>query len=152
MDWHLKASSWDLTELEQEAFPNIETVGGSSSLRDLRTNTGDFSVDLKLGQLGNSGPESVNKWKESGVSKIASSPSGSSKRARAANNGTQPVSCLVDGCTSDLSNCRDYHRRHKVCELHSKTPEVTICGQKQRFCQQCSRYYMNDANCGFQLV
>ncbi|XP_062169957.1 squamosa promoter-binding-like protein 13A [Alnus glutinosa] len=141
MDWHLKAASWDLTELEQEAFPNIETVGGSSSLRDLRTNKGDFSVDLKLGQLGYSGPESVNKWKEPGVSKMASSPSGSSKRARAANNGTQPVSCLVDGCTSDLSNCRDYHRRHKVCELHSKTPQVTICGQKQRFCQQCSRFH-----------
>lgn len=63
------------------------------------------------------------------------------KRARAANSGTHSVSCLVDGCQSDLSNCRDYHRRHKVCELHSKTPQVLINGQKQRFCQQCSRFH-----------
>lgn len=142
MDWHLRAPSWDLSELEQGALPNIEsTVVGSSSCGDHETNKGDFSVDLKLGHLGNSAPEAVTKWKEPGASKMTSSPSGSSKRARAANNGTQPVSCLVDGCTSDLSNCRDYHRRHKVCELHSKTPEVTICGQKQRFCQQCSRFH-----------
>ena len=71
---------------------------------------------------------------------MASSPSGSSKRARTISSTSLTVSCLVDGCNSDLSNCRDYHRRHKVCELHSKTPEVTIAGLKQRFCQQCSRF------------
>ena len=81
----------------------------------------------------------MNKWKEPGVLKIESSPS---KRARATNNGTLPVSCLVDECNSDLSTCRDYHRRHKVCELHSKTAQVMINGQKQRFCQQCSRYFL----------
>ncbi|XP_022137312.1 squamosa promoter-binding-like protein 13A [Momordica charantia] len=76
------------------------------------------------------------------LEKMASSTSGSSKRARGANNGgAQPVFCLVDGCNSDLSSCRDYHRRHKVCELHSKTPQVTIGGLKQRFCQQCSRFH-----------
>ncbi|KAK4762634.1 hypothetical protein SAY86_008402 [Trapa natans] len=62
------------------------------------------------------------------------------KRARAANSAQVPA-CLVDGCNSDLSKCRDYHRRHKVCELHSKTPKVTIRGQEQRFCQQCSRFH-----------
>ncbi|XP_047959407.1 squamosa promoter-binding-like protein 13A [Salvia hispanica] len=49
--------------------------------------------------------------------------------------------CLVDGCSADLSACRDYHRRHKVCEAHSKTPKVTIGGREQRFCQQCSRFH-----------
>jgi hypothetical protein len=48
--------------------------------------------------------------------------------------------CSVQGCDADLSRCRDYHRRHKVCEAHSKTPVVTVAGQQQRFCQQCSRY------------
>lgn len=76
---------------------------------------------------------------------LSSSSSGSSKRARAPNNGgTQGASCLVDGCNSDLSKCRDYHRRHKVCEVHSKTPKVTILGQEQRFCQQCSRFHSLD--------
>ncbi|KAJ8759053.1 hypothetical protein K2173_003291 [Erythroxylum novogranatense] len=70
-----------------------------------------------------------------------SSSSGSSKRARIPSNGTQVPSCLVDGCTFDLSKCRDYHRRHKVCELHSKTARVFIRGLEQRFCQQCSRFH-----------
>ncbi|KAL0335946.1 UNVERIFIED_CONTAM: Squamosa promoter-binding-like protein 13A, partial [Sesamum radiatum] len=67
-----------------------------------------------------------------------SSFSGSSKRAKAPGNITQVAHCLVDGCNADLSLCRDYHRRHKVCEIHSKTPKVTIGGREQRFCQQCS--------------
>ncbi|EOY22518.1 hypothetical protein QUC31_007778 [Theobroma cacao] len=137
MDWNLKATSWDLTELVNEAVPTIDVANGSSSYGVPR-NEGDFSVDLKLGQVGNSGEESMNKWKEPGELKMESSPS---KRARATNNGTHQVSCLVDGCNSDLSSCRDYHRRHKVCELHSKTPQVMINGQKQRFCQQCSRFH-----------
>ncbi|GMH15106.1 hypothetical protein Nepgr_016947 [Nepenthes gracilis] len=69
-------------------------------------------------------------------------PSPGSKRARPPSScGSQEVSCLVDGCSSDLSKCRDYHRRHKVCELHSKTAKVTLGGQDQRFCQQCSRFH-----------
>ncbi|KAL4301980.1 hypothetical protein GQ457_10G029630 [Hibiscus cannabinus] len=69
------------------------------------------------------------------------SSSVSIKRARSPGSGNQVPSCLVDGCTADLSKCRDYHRRHKVCEVHSKTPKVTIRGQEQRFCQQCSRFH-----------
>lgn len=66
----------------------------------------------------------------------------SSKRAKTPLGGTNNiiVSCLVDGCNADLNQCREYHRRHKVCELHSKTPKVAIAGREQRFCQQCSRY------------
>ncbi|KAK7358660.1 hypothetical protein VNO77_00598 [Canavalia gladiata] len=144
MDWNLKAPSWDLTEVDQPNLPNMETMDGSSRY-GVYTTKGEFSVDLKLGQVGNSGTTEsmLTKSKDaSGVSKVATtSSSGSSKRARAINNGTQIVSCLVDGCHSDLSNCRDYHRRHKVCEIHSKTAQVTIGGQKQRFCQQCSRFH-----------
>lgn len=142
MDWNLKATSWDFTEFVEGGVPSnsIDAVNGSSSYKVVPRNKGDFSVDLKLGQVGNSGDESLNKWKGPGVGglKMQSSPS---KRARATNNGTHQVSCLVDDCISDLSNCRDYHRRHKVCELHSKTAQVLINGQKQRFCQQCSRFH-----------
>ncbi|XP_071705524.1 uncharacterized protein [Rutidosis leptorrhynchoides] len=68
--------------------------------------------------------------------------SSSSKRAKTPANGNNIiVSCLVDGCNADLSQCREYHRRHKVCEVHSKTPKVTIAGREQRFCQQCSRFH-----------
>ncbi|KAI5383811.1 squamosa promoter-binding-like protein 13A isoform X2 [Lathyrus oleraceus] len=155
MEWNnLKAPSWDLTEMEQGTLNNIEPMDGSRSFGfGDYTTKGEFSVDLKLGQVGNSSTE-LSKSKDvavvgvggvGGVSKMSSSSSsttsGSSKRARAINNGTHIVSCLVDGCQADLSNCRDYHRRHKVCELHSKTAQVTIGGHKQRFCQQCSRFH-----------
>lgn len=148
MEWNLKASSWDLSGIEEATtLPNIETMEESNRFGGYKTE-GEFSVDLKLGQVGNSATESsssplpLSKDVSASVSKIASpsSSSGSFKRARAVNNTTLTVSCVVDGCNSDLSNCRDYHRRHKVCELHSKTPEVSIGGLKQRFCQQCSRY------------
>lgn len=66
---------------------------------------------------------------------------GSSKRAKAPGSMSLNVRCLVDGCNADLTLCRDYHRRHKVCESHSKSPKVTIGGKEQRFCQQCSRFH-----------
>ncbi|GFY92683.1 squamosa promoter binding protein-like 9 [Actinidia rufa] len=47
--------------------------------------------------------------------------------------------CQVDGCHVALVNAKDYHRRHKVCEMHSKAPKVEVLGLEQRFCQQCSR-------------
>lgn len=47
--------------------------------------------------------------------------------------------CQVDGCGLDLSSAKDYHRKHRVCESHSKSPKVVIAGLERRFCQQCSR-------------
>lgn len=52
--------------------------------------------------------------------------------------GTYPM-CQVDNCKEDLSNAKDYHRRHKVCELHSKSSKALVAKLMQRFCQQCSR-------------
>uniref|UniRef100_A0A5B6YN90 Putative squamosa promoter-binding-like protein 16 isoform X1 n=1 Tax=Davidia involucrata TaxID=16924 RepID=A0A5B6YN90_DAVIN len=96
-----------------------------------------------LGRLGELGERSVNRIADPKVfvMESSSSSSGSLKRAKAPGNIAQAVSCLVDGCNSDLSQCKEYHRRHKVCELHSKTPKVTIAGREQRFCQQCSRFH-----------
>lgn len=47
--------------------------------------------------------------------------------------------CQVEGCHVALVSAKDYHRRHKVCEIHSKAPKVVVLGVEQRFCQQCSR-------------
>lgn len=49
------------------------------------------------------------------------------------------ASCQADRCGANLADARRYHRRHKVCEFHSKSPVVIISGLRQRFCQQCSR-------------
>ncbi|XP_016491740.1 squamosa promoter-binding protein 1 [Nicotiana tabacum] len=50
-------------------------------------------------------------------------------------------SCQVEQCTADMAGAKPYHRRHKVCEFHSKAPVVLISGIQQRFCQQCSRFH-----------
>ncbi|KAK9272444.1 hypothetical protein L1049_002817 [Liquidambar formosana] len=139
MDRNLKASAWDLTELNQQNNTLFASLVESSSLGGNKK-IGEFSVDLKLGRLGDLGDRSVGKLKNLKASTMVSSPSGSSKRIRTLN-GTQNVSCSVDGCTSDLSRCREYHRRHRVCERHSKTPVVIIRGEERRFCQQCSRFH-----------
>uniref|UniRef100_A0A7N0RJ35 SBP-type domain-containing protein n=1 Tax=Kalanchoe fedtschenkoi TaxID=63787 RepID=A0A7N0RJ35_KALFE len=137
MDWSSsKGPSWDWPELEQQqqhSFPanNIDIGSGS------------FSVDLNLGSVIGSSQTQL------GISRSQLPLPSKRARAAAANCSASAVGqqqaatayCLVDDCKSDLSNCRDYHRRHKVCEVHSKTPEVTIQGRKQRFCQQCSRFH-----------
>ncbi|CAN4078910.1 unnamed protein product [Withania somnifera] len=51
-------------------------------------------------------------------------------------------SCQVEQCTADMADAKPYHRRHKVCEFHSKSPIVLISGLQQRFCQQCSRFHL----------
>ncbi|CAL0323283.1 unnamed protein product [Lupinus luteus] len=56
-------------------------------------------------------------------------------------NGSHNLCCLVDGCNFDLSDSRKYHKRHRVCEKHSKTIVVLVGGKQQRFCQQCSRFH-----------
>lgn len=138
MDWELKASStWDFTVIgtEDDHDPRLAALVSSDGL-GLNNNRGDFSVDLKLGRLVDMADD---KGKAQKGNFNASSPSGSSKRARAIS-GAQIVTCLVDGCMADLSGCREYHRRHRVCERHSKTPVVSVGGKEQRFCQQCSRF------------
>lgn len=66
------------------------------------------------------------------------------KRVRSGSPGAAAANypmCQVDDCKADLSSAKDYHRRHKVCELHSKTTKALVGKQMQRFCQQCSRFH-----------
>lgn len=49
------------------------------------------------------------------------------------------AACQVEDCGADLSKAKDYHRRHKVCQMHSKASKALVGNQMQRFCQQCSR-------------
>jgi hypothetical protein len=163
MDWDLKMPvSWDLAELEHDAVPAIAApapmLAASSIVAAARgpPSRPECSVDLKLGGLGEFGaaPDggAVREPAARGgpvvpvssASAAAVVPSASPlRRPRprpGAGGGTGYCpSCAVDGCKADLSRCRDYHRRHKVCEAHSKTPLVVVAGREMRFCQQCSR-------------
>ncbi|CAJ1932878.1 unnamed protein product [Sphenostylis stenocarpa] len=67
---------------------------------------------------------------------------GGNKRVRSGSPGTASYPmCQVDNCREDLSKAKDYHRRHKVCEAHSKASKALLANQMQRFCQQCSRFH-----------
>lgn len=58
---------------------------------------------------------------------------------RGGGGGVSPPCCQAERCGADLTDAKRYHRRHKVCEFHSKAPVVVVAGMRQRFCQQCSR-------------
>ena len=63
------------------------------------------------------------------------------KRARGEDGGGgAEVRCQVEGCGLNLTRVKDYHRKHRVCEAHTKSPRVIVAGQERRFCQQCSRW------------
>lgn len=69
-----------------------------------------------------------------------SSSSGKKTKALSCPNGVAaPPRCQVEGCNLDLSSAKDYHRKHRICEHHSKSPRVVVAGVERRFCQQCSR-------------
>jgi hypothetical protein len=70
---------------------------------------------------------------------------GAGKRGRSSSPQSQVPTCQVDGCTADLSKGKDYHRRHKVCEMHSKATTALVSRVMKRFCQQCSRFHPLDS-------
>ncbi|XP_031279779.1 squamosa promoter-binding-like protein 1 [Pistacia vera] len=89
-------------------------------------------LSLKLG--GNGFPvceREVGNW-EGASGKKTKFGAGSSNRAV----------CQVEDCGADLSSAKDYHRRHKVCEMHSKASRALVGNVMQRFCQQCSRFHV----------
>ncbi|KAG2694997.1 hypothetical protein I3760_08G170500 [Carya illinoinensis] len=49
--------------------------------------------------------------------------------------------CQADECGVDLRMGKTYHKRHKVCESHSRAAVVLVSGVGQRFCQQCSKFH-----------
>ncbi|KAG2318863.1 hypothetical protein Bca4012_054934 [Brassica carinata] len=73
----------------------------------------------------------------SAVSVKMLTPSGVARKKQS----LQVPRCQIDGCELDLSSAKDYHRKHRVCQNHSKCPKVTVGGLERRFCQQCSRLH-----------
>ncbi|GMJ13429.1 SQUAMOSA PROMOTER BINDING PROTEIN (SBP)-domain transcription factor 6 [Hibiscus trionum] len=107
-----------------------------SSLVDSNTEESSL-IDLKLGRLAD--------YRDAQDGKLLNTCAVSSvHRALTANKARRTSSpcCQVYGCNKDLSSSKDYHKRHKVCEAHSKTAKVIVHGIEQRFCQQCSRFHL----------
>ncbi|KAM3345023.1 squamosa promoter-binding-like protein 1 [Capsicum galapagoense] len=66
----------------------------------------------------------------------------SGKKAKIGGVSSNRTICQVQDCQVDLSMSKDYHRRHKVCGVHSKAAQALVGNVMQRFCQQCSRFHV----------
>ncbi|XP_068656268.1 uncharacterized protein [Aristolochia californica] len=122
------------------SFVRDDESGGS--ILDSNSRGDSSFIDLKLGRLADYRDGKIDKSSKDsrGLSSVVSSVP--PKRGRSANLSSQTPFCQVHGCNMDLSSSKDYHKRHKVCELHSKTAKVIVNGIEQRFCQQCSRFHL----------
>lgn len=138
--FRLEASDDVLEDFDlKKEFAKAEPTGGSPTL-EASVGSGEPLLGLKLGKrmyfedisAGGNG-------KNSSFPAVCGSYSTSAKRSRSNSQTTQAALCQVEGCGLDLSSAKDYHRKHRVCENHSKSPKVIVGGLERRFCQQCSR-------------
>ncbi|XP_057543130.1 squamosa promoter-binding-like protein 6 [Amaranthus tricolor] len=120
---------------------NHPSLGGEEKECRSRVSNVFSLVDLKLGRLEDGGIGKGDELMNTHVpeSSISSSPS---KKARSTLLSMRSQCCQVLGCNTDLSSFKSYYKRHKVCDLHTKTPRVIVDGIEQRFCQQCSRFHL----------
>ncbi|GMP56257.1 hypothetical protein CsSME_00020809 [Camellia sinensis var. sinensis] len=65
-----------------------------------------------------------------------------------------PHVCQVHECSKDSSSSKSYHKRHKVCDVHSKISRIIVNSIEQWFCQQYSRFHLlakfDDGKCSCQ--
>ncbi|KAJ8536334.1 hypothetical protein K7X08_034735 [Anisodus acutangulus] len=100
-------------------------------------------IDLKLGRFPDHNIDAnIFKSPKSMPSFTSAESIVPAKRMKTGGVNSQKPFCQVQGCGKDLRSCKDYHKRHKVCEVHSKTAKVIVNGIEQRFCQQCSRFHL----------
>ncbi|KAK4260970.1 hypothetical protein QN277_004027 [Acacia crassicarpa] len=131
---HVIALNSPLGEVESETRHPCSVV--ESKIHD------SSLIDLKLGRLGDCNDSSSDKNDNEGFTFQPMHLSSLTKRARTSSLPTQTPVCQVYGCNKDLSSSKEYHKRHKVCDVHSKTAKVIVHGIEQRFCQQCSRFHL----------
>ncbi|XP_031264370.1 squamosa promoter-binding-like protein 2 isoform X1 [Pistacia vera] len=122
-------------------FTWVDSVGNFSS-SDASVISGESIIGLKLGKRTYFEDVCAAATSKSpSVSMISASSVATTKRSRSSNQNAQTPRCQVEGCNLDLKSAKDYHRRHRICESHSKSPKVIIAGLERRFCQQCSRFH-----------
>ncbi|KAL3835703.1 hypothetical protein ACJIZ3_010439 [Penstemon smallii] len=118
-------------------------VSGTSPLPEASIGSMEPLISLELGERtyfennsagGNAGSTSL--------SVMPNNPSTTTTQKKVKSSQNAPIPrCQVEGCDLDLSTAKEYHRKHRVCECHSKCSKVVIKGLERRFCQQCSRFH-----------
>ena len=132
-DWNPKMWEWDSQRFEAkpvEAAEQSDLQVGNGTQFDLNANNNNN------GGLSYEGEEIRGLDLNLSTVEETTRPS---KKVKSGSPGRNYPKCQVDNCNEDLSVAKDYHRRHKVCEVHSKATKALVGNQMQRFCQQCSR-------------
>ncbi|TKW12329.1 hypothetical protein SEVIR_5G029400v4 [Setaria viridis] len=152
-----KSLEWDLNDWRWDANLFLATPAAAApsecSSRELSRAQGeiDFGVVVDKrrrlspeedGSAGCSNDSAVANGDNGHVVSVQRRRSSEEERPRKGASSSTPPSCQVDGCHADLSGARDYHKRHKVCEAHTRTSVVCIKNVEHRFCQQCSRFHL----------
>ncbi|CAA7013530.1 unnamed protein product [Microthlaspi erraticum] len=139
-DWNPKMWEWDSQRFEAkpvEAEASPLHLGNGTQF-DVNNNNGGLTYEGEERGLDLNLSSGFNAVEE--TTPVVTRPS---KRVRSGSpGGGNYPKCQVDNCKEDLSIGKDYHRRHKVCEVHSKATKALVGKQMQRFCQQCSRFHL----------
>lgn len=125
--------------VDKKESARVEALG-SSPIHEISAGSGEPLLSLKLGKrMYFEDVCAGNNAKTSAVSVISTPMGTKGKRFKATGQSTVATRCQVEGCNIDLSSAKDYHRKHRICANHSKSPKVVVNGVERRFCQQCSR-------------
>lgn len=112
------------------SFEGFGSFPDSYSKKEASVCSSEPFIGLKLGKR---------TYFENNNNKKISSVLDSGKKVKSSCQSAPISQCQVEGCNDDLSSAKEYHRKHRVCESHSKCPKVIVAGVERRFCQQCSR-------------
>lgn len=124
----------------KEEFSKVESNESSPTLEP-SSGCGESLLSLKLGKQMYFEDPCVGRDAEISNFSMIPMSSPTSKKFKSSCKSTQPQHCQVEGCNLDLTSAKDYHRKHRVCESHSKSSKVIVGGRECRFCQQCSRFH-----------
>lgn len=128
----------DFLEKEESSSWVGENGNFSNMVEEASVLSGEAMIGLKLGRHASTS-SSNNKTATTSSVPLFPTSSPMIKRSRASYLSSQSPRCQVEGCNLDLASAKDYHRRHRICANHSKSPKVIVAGMERRFCQQCSR-------------
>lgn len=136
-NWNPKQWNWDSVRFVAKPLDTEILQSGVSVTEQRKKEEGN-----KKAAVVNDDGESLDLNLGGGLSSLDEPASRPNKRVRSGSPGSASYPmCQVDNCKEDLSTAKDYHRRHKVCEFHSKATKALVAKQMQRFCQQCSRFH-----------
>ncbi|GKV33347.1 hypothetical protein SLEP1_g41869 [Rubroshorea leprosula] len=144
-DWNPNLWNWDSMRFVAKPL-DTEILRSGTSVAEQRKkeepNRNGNPMASKKATVVNDDEERLELNLGGGLNSVEEPVSRPNKRVRSGSpGGANYPMCQVDNCREDLSNAKDYHRRHKVCEVHSKATKALVAKQMQRFCQQCSRFH-----------